>query len=134
LEEIKILIMHNYRIFSNFPNIRNYVESQDFANYRKIYNRKLVYNLYEILSNGVFAMPAEEKHMPLQPIRRYMEKGIGTKEIRISAEAVEGLRNILENLIVRISSLAKMLAEADKRKTIKKEDIERAFTQYFLKP
>ena len=77
---------------------------------------------------------AQEKHMPLQPIRRYMEKGIGSKEIRISAGAVEALRDILEKLIVRVSSLAKSIAESDKRKTIKKEDIERAFTQYFLKP
>jgi len=74
-----------------------------------------------------------EKPIPLQPLRRYLEKGIGKKDIRISAEALEATRDIIQKLLQRLGNLAKRIAEGNKRKTIKKDDIEQAFTEYFLK-
>jgi len=73
-----------------------------------------------------------EKPVPLQPLRRFLEKGIASKEIRISAEALEVTRDLVQKLLVRIGNLARKIAEANKRKTIKKDDIEQAFTEYFL--
>ncbi len=73
-----------------------------------------------------------EKPLPLQPLRRFLEKGIASKEIRISAEALEATRDIIQELLVRLGNLAKRIAEGKKRKTIKKDDIEQAFTEYFL--
>ncbi len=89
-----------------------------------------LYNIY--LKNFNLVLSMKEKPVPLQPLRRYLEKGIASKEIRISAEALEATRDIVQTLLVRLGNLAKMIAAANKRKTIKKDDIEQAFTQYFL--
>jgi len=76
-------------------------------------------------------MTAEEKPLQLQPLRRFLQKGAGEK-MRISADAMEALRELMQNLLVRLGALAARIAKENKRKTIKKADVEQAFSEYFM--
>lgn len=68
--------------------------------------------------------------LPLQPIRRLIEKGAG--DMRISKESVEEARSIAEEMISRTAKVAARIAEESKRKTIMERDLQRAWVEYFM--
>jgi len=61
--------------------------------------------------------------LPLAGIRRLMKKA-GAE--RVTKEAVETLRDITEQFVIRIAKLAVEFAESQQRKSLMKEDIIRA--------
>ncbi len=68
-----------------------------------------------------------KKKIPLAPIDRLVRKaGAG----RVSAEAAQTLRDILENLGVDLGKIAVEFARHAKRKTVVEDDIKLAFEQW----
>ncbi|MHA1590592.1 MAG: histone family protein [Candidatus Njordarchaeales archaeon] len=63
--------------------------------------------------------------LSLAGIRRLMYKA-GAE--RISKEAVETMREIAEDLIIKIAKVAVELAQHAKRRTVQKEDVKKAAT------
>lgn len=75
-------------------------------------------------------MPKRGK-IPLSPVLSIIKEEIGIQGIRISKEAKEEIKN---KLIEFISLLAREMwrtAKSMKRRTIKKEDVEKAFKSLF---
>jgi len=65
--------------------------------------------------------------LPLAPIDRLVRKaGAG----RVSAEAAEALRDILENVATDIGKVAVDFARHAKRKTVVEDDVKLAFDQW----
>lgn len=69
-----------------------------------------------------------ERLFPLAPIERLIKKG-GAE--RVSATATRTLRELLEDLTLKIASAARELAEHAGRKTITEGDIKLAYKQLF---
>lgn len=68
--------------------------------------------------------------LPLQPIRRLIDKG--TEDMRISKVSVERARNITEEMIIRTANLAARIAKENGRKTVLERDFKRAWVDYFM--
>ena len=65
--------------------------------------------------------------LPLAPIDRLVRKaGAG----RVSAEAAEALRNILQDVALDIGKVAVEFAKHAKRKTVVEEDVKLAYEQW----
>jgi len=68
-----------------------------------------------------------KRELPLAPIDRLIRKAGAD---RVSSEATETLRDILEDLAVSISKSAVELARHTKRNTVVEDDIKLAFSQF----
>jgi len=79
--------------------------------------------------------------LPLEPIHRLLKAGIveyvgdekKAVELRVGKDAVERTNQIIEKLIKMLGKIAIGIVLNENRKTIKARDIERAFTQIFVK-
>lgn len=69
------------------------------------------------------AMSEKEADIPSAPIHRIMKKAGAA---RVSEDAADELRKILENVGAMIAKEAFELAQYAGRRTVKKEDVERA--------
>ncbi|MEM4280777.1 MAG: histone family protein [Candidatus Caldarchaeum sp.] len=68
-------------------------------------------------------MSEKETNLPSAPIHRLMKKAGAT---RVSEDAAEELRRVLENVGTIIAKEAFELAQYAGRRTVKREDVERA--------
>lgn len=84
---------------------------------------------------------ARPRELPLEPIHRLLKAGIEefvgdpkkAAEYRVGRDAAERCRDIVVRLVKLIGKLAISIVTSEGRKTIKDRDVDRAFSQIFVK-